>query len=238
MTRTTTARAGHAPAAGRKSRKTTPTRNPNAEIDEPVDEHRNAAAEEDRGAVARRGEQRAERAVLALVRDRHRHPVDRRHRADLDRVADDEERVALAGLGVAAEVGEEEDLEERRAEHRRDVERGADPVEERAKRDQPADEEDAERWSPSGQRQRRPGQRRPLEDPQEHCGERRSRRRETAAHIAIGNQTAPPPRAACRIASIPQVGASSHEIGAPSRGGARSGRGGRSRSRPGTRGSS
>jgi hypothetical protein len=88
--------------------------------DEAVGEHRDAAAEEDGEPVCGRGEQWAERAELAFVRDRHRHPVDARHPANLHRVADDEERVALLHTRIAAEVAEEDDLEEGCSEHRRD----------------------------------------------------------------------------------------------------------------------
>ena len=59
-------------------------------------------------------------------------------------VPDDEERVRLGGR-EPAQVREEQDLEERPGQHRRDVLRRRHPVEERAVRDQPADREDAER---------------------------------------------------------------------------------------------
>ena len=48
-------------------------------------------------------------------------------------------------LREAPDIGEEEDLEHRAAEHRRDVDRPVDPVEERAVRQVAADEEDADR---------------------------------------------------------------------------------------------
>ena len=48
----------------------------------------------------------------------------RRHRRGLHRVPDDEERVVLHAA-VPAEVGEEEDLEDRPDQHRRDVDRPA-----------------------------------------------------------------------------------------------------------------
>ncbi len=63
--------------------------------------------------------------------------------ARLHRVADHEQRVRLE-VGGAAEVGEEEDLGRRAEQQRRDVDRRADPGEERAVADRPADEEDAE----------------------------------------------------------------------------------------------
>ena len=111
--------------------------------DQPVDDVRQRPAEEQRQPVRRRREERRERAELPLVRDPHHHPVDAGHRRDLDGVPDYEERVVVAA-GIAAEVGEEEDLEERAAEHRRHVHDRADPVEERPIGDAPADEEDAE----------------------------------------------------------------------------------------------
>ena len=108
-----------------------------------VQQHRHAPAEEDRGPVGRRSEQRPERPEPALVRDGHGHAVDGRHGTDLHRVADDVE-VGRLRLRVLAELGEEDQLEERAAEHRRDVHRRPDPVEETAVRDQATDEEDRE----------------------------------------------------------------------------------------------
>ena len=76
------------------------------------------------------------------------------------------------------------------AEHRRDVHRRLDPVEERAVRDQPADEEDAENRRPHVSDEGRAGAGQPLEDQRNaqplSDEARRSRARCT---IGIGNQT-------------------------------------------------
>src|SRR5204862_7072196 len=67
-----------------------------------------------------------------------------RDRRVLKRVAD---HVELVGLQPrrAPDVREEEDLEKRRDQHRRDVDPRREPVEERAEAGQAADEEDAGR---------------------------------------------------------------------------------------------
>jgi len=116
----------------------------------------------------------------ALVCDRHRHAVHGRHRARLDRVSDDVE-VAVLGVRELAELREEDQLEERRAEHRRHVDRRVDPVEEAAVGEVPADEE-GPRASVSCERQRRPGARDVLEQPESQRADREAREPEQRDH--------------------------------------------------------
>ena len=100
------------------------------------------AAEEERHPVRRSREHRRERLRPALAVDREASRTAQPARPT-DRVADDEPRVRLE-VGRAAEVGEEDDLGRRAEQQRRDVDRRADPREERAVADRAADEEDAE----------------------------------------------------------------------------------------------
>jgi hypothetical protein len=111
--------------------------------DEAVHDLRQRPAEEQRHPVRRRREQGGKSLRPALAADRHRDAVDARHRRDLDGVADDVERI-VSDAAEAAEVGEEEHLEERVAQHRRDVERRALPAEEGAIAHHAAQEEDAQ----------------------------------------------------------------------------------------------
>src|SRR6185437_11101900 len=99
------------------------------------------------------------------------------------------------GLRVLAELGEEDQLEERRAQHRRDVHRRADPVEEPAIRDQAAHEKGA---PPAPHVKARVARAR------ERCSNQRKVKNETTidatpspSTAASGPQT-PPPRAAWR----------------------------------------
>src|SRR5207237_4352526 len=108
-----------------------------------VRHRRKRAAEEQREPAGRRAEQRGQRLEPALVPHHLRHPEEARHGGDLDPVADQEEAVGLE-RDAAAQVGEEDDLEERIAQQDRDVDPRAEPVEERAVARQAADEEDAE----------------------------------------------------------------------------------------------
>ena len=143
MTTRTAARGGTAAQPGRKPRKSAPARKGECGDEQAVREHGHATAEEHGGAVCGRGEQRAESAEPPFVRDGHRHAVHGRHRARLRRVADDVE-VGRLGVRVLPELREEDQLEERASEHRRDVHRRADPVEQPAVGDHAADEERAQ----------------------------------------------------------------------------------------------
>src|SRR5918995_1507110 len=79
-----------------------------------------------------------------LARDRMAHREEPRQRRELDRVADDVERVVLE-LGRPAEVGEEEHLEQGRHDHRRHEQGRVQPAEEAAEAEQPPEERNAER---------------------------------------------------------------------------------------------
>src|SRR5207245_1869253 len=85
----------------------------------------------------------AERLRVPLAGDRERHREQPGQRRDLQSIADHVEPVGLEP-GGAAEEGEEEHLEDRRDDERGEEDPGGQQVEERAVRDQPADEEDAE----------------------------------------------------------------------------------------------
>ena len=84
-----------------------------------------------------------QRVLVALAAHGLRHREQARDRRVLDRVADHVELVRLEA-GRAADVREEQDLEDRRDEQARDVDRRREPVEERAVARQAADEEEAD----------------------------------------------------------------------------------------------
>ncbi len=97
---------------------------------EPVHDERDEPPPEQGGPVRGAGHQGGQGAEPPLVGDGHGHAVDARHGAHLDRVADGEVLRIHPGR-VAAQGGEEQDLEGGRAEHGGDVDRGAGPVEQR-----------------------------------------------------------------------------------------------------------
>ena len=142
-TNTQSASAGSDESGGSKSSSAQPTTKPNVETSSPLTKFGSVRPMKSAKRLAGRRQQRRQRLRPALAADRHRHPVDAGHAGDLHRVADDEERVVLEPR-VAADVREEEDLEDRAAEHRRDVDAPVDPVEQRAVREVAADEEDPE----------------------------------------------------------------------------------------------
>ena len=173
------------------------------------DEHRQRATEEERpaGSPASRAPPTSV-CVPALVRDRVPIPNSAGH-GRLHGVPDHEERVRLE-RARAAEVGEEDDLGVGPSEQHRDVDRRADPGEERAEADRAADEEDAEPGPTSARASR--GRARAVRS------SRRTERRSPCTRAPSPRQIAerradPPPSAARRIARMPQVGASSQEIG-------------------------
>ena len=198
------ARAGIRAAARRRTKVKVETSRPFASTG-------TSAAEEDRRPVRRRREQRPERPEPALVGDRHRHPVHRRHRAHLDRVPDDVE-VADSAWAYSPSFVKKISWKSRRAEHGRDVDRRPDPVEQAAVGESPADEEDARTSGASCQRQGRAVAGQALEPAQRDDADDDARDALEQGDSASGNHTSPP-SAACRIAWIPQYGGSTHEIG-------------------------
>ena len=109
-----------------------------------VQHHRQRPSEEERYARCRADQDRAERVLEALAADRLRHREQARDRGVLQGVSDQVELVRLQARG-APDIGEQQDLEERRDQHRRDVDPRRQPVEERPEAGDPADEEDAGR---------------------------------------------------------------------------------------------
>src|SRR4029077_5371414 len=99
------------------------------------------AAEEQRDARRRADEDRAQSVLEALAADHLGHREQAWDRGVLDRVPDQVELVRLE-LRRAADVGEEQDLEDRRDQHRRHVDPGREPVPERAEAGRAADDED------------------------------------------------------------------------------------------------
>ena len=113
--------------------------------DEDTGDDRGQRTTEEQGEpVRRRREQAGERLRSTLTGDRVPHAEHAGHRNREERVPDQEELVRL-DAGVATEIGEEQDLEDRVAEHLGDEHPGADPVEGRAVARKTADEQDAQR---------------------------------------------------------------------------------------------
>ena len=111
---------------------------------QPVPGVREGPPEEHGGAAARRQQHVAERAVAPLVGDRHRAAEDAGQRRGQHRVADDVEAV-VGDLQLPAQVGEEQQLEQRADEQRADEHAGRGPVEQGAVGDHAADAEEPER---------------------------------------------------------------------------------------------
>src|SRR5207342_2350221 len=123
-------------------------------------------------------------------------------------VPDHVELVGLERRGPA-DVHEEKDLEDRRDEHRRDVDLGPEEREERAEADQPAEREDPERRHASESDPALRALRRTFSS----TATPMTTYRPPSANAAAISGPGAPPEAASRIASTPQVGASTHEIG-------------------------
>ena len=175
-----------------------------------ADRHRRqAAAEEDCEPARGRREQVRQRLRSPLAGDRLAHREEPGQRRELDRVADDVERVRLE-LGRPAEIGEEEHLEERRHDQRRDEQGRMEPAEEAAEAEQPADQGDADgrHVSERDAWRRADSRKRPRSSAPTTVYTALSR-----THIAMSTSTEPPAKAASLSARMPQVGASSHETG-------------------------
>ena len=140
VTVTVAARAGTAATGRLKSSRTQPGDEPEGGDEQAVGDQGQGPATEQRRAVGRGGQQGRQGAELPLVGDRHDHPVHAGHGRGLHGVADHEEAV-VGEPAVAAQGGEEQDLEQGGAEHRRDVDRRAQPVEQRPVGDAAAHED-------------------------------------------------------------------------------------------------
>src|SRR5205814_5624602 len=112
---------------------------------------RQGSSEKKRHPVRRCRQQRRERLRPALAADRDRDSEDAGHPGYLHGVADDVESV-VADVAEAAEVGEEEHLESRPAQHRGHIEARALPGEERPVAEGAAEEEDAQRLPDTSER--------------------------------------------------------------------------------------
>ncbi len=119
-----------------------PTTSANAATKKPLTTTGQRPTEEERQSRRGADEDVSERVLEPLPADRERHREQARDRRVLHRVPDHEELVGLEA-GRAADVDEEQDLEDRRDEHRRDVDLGPEEREQRPEAEQPADEEDA-----------------------------------------------------------------------------------------------
>ena len=157
------------------------------EISRPFTTKRKGPTEEEREPVRGARDDEGQRPEEPVVRDHHDRPVDARHRAGLDGVAHDEERVGLLAVR-AAEVDEEDDLEERDPDQRGDEHRGMDPVEERAVGEDAAEDEDAD--ARSCEREGRPAAGEPQEEVREERAEDEVRDAEGAARDDLGHRVA------------------------------------------------
>ena len=111
--------------------------------EEAVHDRRDGAAEEEREAAGGRGEQDGQGLEAPLAGDRLAHPEQAGDRGGDEAVPDHEERVVRDARG-AAEVDEEDGLEERIGDEHRQEDPRVDPGEERSVARQPAVEEDAQ----------------------------------------------------------------------------------------------
>ena len=109
----TTVSSGRLASGQRDAQQQRPEGQGDQRADEAVDDDGQRAAEEQRDPPGRADQQQAEGLRVPLALDRVAHREQARDRRELDRVADQEERV-VADAGVAADVGEEQDLEDRR----------------------------------------------------------------------------------------------------------------------------
>ncbi len=215
----TTPSAGICAAPISKSSKAQPTTKTNTDVKIPLAISGSARPRNMAKAVRRRRHQRRERLRPPLPADRHRHAEDPGHRREVDRVPGHEELVVLE-LREAPDVDEEEELEDRPAEHGRDVVRPVHPVEERAVRVVAADEEDAQVLSHAIAR-RRPLAGEPLEVAEAVVPDHEvaGRRGPGTSRCRARRCRRAPPRA---TPALPRSAPAPRKEGAPSRAGSKS----------------